>query len=89
MYDTTRKVWTIEDLDEFAHVTTYSAQDLSKYLSKNKDKFQDGIYIVCEYSSIKSLVPDSVTTIKSFIFKHKVKSRWVRSKNMIQSLIGV
>ena len=80
-----KTIWTIEDLNEFAHYATSSKKDLNNHLQKNKEKYEDEQFIICKYDSMKSLVPDSVQTIKSFILEYKLRKRWYPI-SLIQSL---
>jgi len=84
-YNIKKTIWTIEDLNEFVHYATSSKKDLTNHLKKNKEKYEDGQFIVCKYDSMKSLVPDSVKTIKSFTLEYNLE-KW-HPKNLIPSFI--
>lgn len=81
-------VWTIEDLTEYVVYASRSKKDLLTYIENNSTKLEGGKYIVCLYPSSRSIIPDSVKTMRRFILDNKIKKTW-HPRNLIRNLIGV
>ena len=82
-----RKVYTLEDTNDFVHYATSSKKDLARHIARNKEKYNKEQYIVCEYPSVRSLVPNTVVTVKSFVVDFNLKDTWKLGR-MIRNLIG-
>lgn len=82
-----KKVYTLEDTNDFVHYATSSKKDLVKHIKRNQQKYTTQQYIVCEYPSVRSLVPTTVVSIKSFVVDYSTKDTWKIGK-IVRSLIG-
>ena len=82
-----RRIYTLEDMHDFVHYATSSKKDLARHIAKNKEKYIKEQHIVCEYPSVRSPVPDTVVTVKSFVVDYSAKDTWKLGK-MVRKLIG-
>jgi hypothetical protein len=74
-------------MNEFTHYATSSKRDLAKHLKKYKDRYNREQHIVCEYKSLRDLVPISVKTVRTFILEYNMTSVW-HPKAIVQKFIG-
>ena len=64
----TRRIWSVEDMNEYTYYSAHSRRLVMDYINNDPKirEHPDG-YLVCEYPQSDSLVPDHVSTVKTFM----------------------